>query len=155
MVLLLRGWRRGVPDYFIYFKIVECYVNKTEIHEMPFIEKAIHDGEYVLIRHDGQFTIQEFEESSVSTKKLLDEHRWNRLLVDLRGVMNRVSITDVYYIVNFDKKVFPLVRIGVVFPPGREEDGRFAETVAENRNVKLKAFVDYEQAVTWLTAKQT
>ena len=121
---------------------------------MPFIEKAIHDGEYVLIRHDGQFTIQEFEESTVSTKKLLDEHRWNRLLVDLRGVTNRVSVTDVYYIINFDKKVFPLVKIGVVFPPGREEDARFAETVAENRNVKLKAFVDNEQAMVWLTGKQ-
>ena len=118
---------------------------------MPFIEKAIHDGEYVLIRHDGQFTIQEFEESTVSTKKLLDEHRWNRLLVDLRGVTNRVSVTDVYYIINFEKKVFPLVKIGVVFPPGREEDARFAETVAENCNVKLKAFVDNEQAMVWLT----
>lgn len=122
---------------------------------MPFIEKAIHDGEYVLIRHEGTLTREEFEESTVSTKKLLDEHRWNRLLVDLRGVMNRVPIADVFYIIEFDKKVFPFVRIGVVFPPGREEDGRFADTVAENRSVKLKSFVDYEQAVAWLTAKQT
>jgi len=122
---------------------------------MPFIEKAIRDGEYVHIRHEGQFTREEFEESTVSTKKLLDEHCWNRVLVDLRGVVNRVSIADVFYIIEFDKKIFPLVRIGIVFPPGREEDGRFADTVAENRSVKLKSFTDYEQAVAWLAAKQT
>jgi hypothetical protein len=116
--------------------------------------KAIDVGEFVLVRHEGKFTREEFEESTVSTKKLLDEHRWNRLLVDLRGVMNRVPIADVFYIIEFDKKIFRLVRIGVVFPPGREEDGRFADTVAENRSVKLKSFTDYEKAVVWLTAKQ-
>lgn len=69
--------------------------------------------------------------------------------------MNRVPIADVFYIIEFDKKVFPLVRIGVVFTPGREEDGRFADTVAKNRSLKLKSFVDYEKAVAWLNAKQT
>jgi hypothetical protein len=132
-----------------------CYDNKQEAQEMPFIEKAIHDGEYIFIRHEGRLTIQEYEESTVSTRRLLDEHRWNRLLVDLRDVTNRVSITDVYYIINFDGKVFPLVNIAVIFPPKREENGRFADTVAENRGVKLKSFTDYEKAVAWLTATQT
>ena len=43
----------------------------------------------------------------------------------------------------------------ILCPQGREEDGRFADTVAENRRVKLKSFTDYEQAVAWLTAKKT
>ena len=120
---------------------------------MPFIEKAIHNGKYVLIRHEGQFTRDEFEKSAVSTKNLLDEHRWNRLLVDLRGVTNRVPIVDVYFIIEFDMKVFPFVQIAVVFPPSREEDGRFADNVAANRGVNLKSFTDYEQAVTWLTGQ--
>lgn len=122
---------------------------------MPFAVKAIDVGEFVLVRHEDKLTREEFEESTVSTKKLLDEHCWNRLLVDLRGVVNRVSIADVFYIIEFDKKIFPLVQIAVVFPPGREEDGRFADTVAENRSVKLKSFTDYEQAAAWLTGKQT
>ena len=122
---------------------------------MPFTVEDVDASEYVLIRHEGKFTRDEFEESTVSTKKLLDEHRWNRLLVDLRGVENRVPIADVYYIIEFDKKVFPLIRIGTVFPPGLEEDGKFADTVAENRGVRLKSFTDYEQAVAWLTTKQT
>lgn len=122
---------------------------------MPFAVKAMDVGEFVLVRHEVQFTREEFEESTVSTKKLLDEHCWSRLLVDLRGVVNRVPIADVFYIIEFDKKIFPLVQIAVVFPPGREEDGRFAETVAENRSVNLKSFADYEQAAAWLTGKQT
>jgi hypothetical protein len=122
---------------------------------MPFTMKAINVGEYVLIRHEGRLTREEYEESTASTKRLLDEHRWNRLLVDLRGVANRVPIADVYYIIEFDKEVFPIAKIGVVFPPERQEDGRFADTVSENRGVHLKSFVDYVQAVAWLTDETT
>lgn len=121
---------------------------------MSFTQTAIHEGKYVLIRHEGHLTIQEYEESTVITRRLLDEHRWNRLLVDLREVTSRVSITDVYYIIEFDQKVFPLVKIAVIFPPERAEDGRFADNVAANRSVKLKSFVDCEQAVAWLTSKE-
>jgi hypothetical protein len=122
---------------------------------MSFLEKAINIGEYILIRHEGRFTREEYEESTASTKRLLDEHRWNRLLVDLRGVANRVPIADVYYIIEFDKKVFPIAKVGVVFPPGRDEDGRFADSVAANRGLTLKAFTDYEQAIAWLTNEST
>jgi membrane-associated protease RseP (regulator of RpoE activity) len=126
-----------------------------ETHEMPFTVSAIDDGGYVLVRHEGKLTRQEFEESTVSTRNILAEHQWNKLLIDLRGVANRVSIADVYFIIEFDLRVFPSVIIGVVFPPERKEDGRFADTVAENRGVKLKSFVEYEQAVAWLNEKQT
>jgi hypothetical protein len=122
---------------------------------MSFIEKVIHVGEYVLVRHEGRLTVQEYEESAVSTKRLLDEHRWNRLLIDVRHVVHRVPIADVYYIIEFDRKMFPLVKIAVLFPPERAEDGRFADNVAANRSVKLKSFVDYEQAVAWLISKET
>jgi hypothetical protein len=121
---------------------------------VSFIEKAIHVGEYVLVFHEANLTREEYQKSTVSTKRLLDEHHWNRLLVDLRRVINRVSITDVYYIIEFDLKVFLNVNIAVIFPPGREEYSRFVETVAANRGVHLKTFVDYEQAVAWLTEKQ-
>lgn len=121
---------------------------------MPFREEVIHDGKYVLIKHEGNFTREEYEQSIVSTRKLLDEHRWNRILVDLRDVRNRVSVFDVHYIIEFDSKVFPFVRIAVIFPREREEDGRFADNVAANRGVRLKSFVDYGQAVAWLTSKK-
>lgn len=126
-----------------------------EVHAMPFGEKAIHDGEYVLLRNEGQWTIQEYEEFTATTKRLLDERRWKRLLVDLRDITNRVSVTDIYFIVDSGKKVFPQVRIGVVFPPGREEECRFADMVADNRRVELKSFTVYEQAVAWLTTTET
>ena len=122
---------------------------------MSFIEETNQSGEYILTKHEGNFTIEEFEESTRSTKVLLDEHRWNKLLVDLRGVTNRIPLANVYYIIEFDKKVFPSARIAVVFPLERAEDARFAETVAENRGVNLKAFTDHEKALHWLTPRQT
>jgi len=124
-----------------------------EVNVLFFIEETNHGGEYILIKHEGNFTIEEFEESAHSTKALLAEHRRNRLLVDLRGVTNRIPLANVYYIIEFDKKIFPSAKIAVLFPLEREEDARFAETVAENRGVNLKAFTSHEKALHWLTSR--
>lgn len=123
------------------------------MNALSLIEETNPSGEYILIKHEGIFTIEEFEKSTRSTKALLDEHRWNKLLVDLRGVTNRIPLANVYYIIELDKKVFPSERIAVVFPLEREEDARFAETVAENRGVNLKAFTNNGKALHWLTAR--
>jgi hypothetical protein len=128
---------------------------RTGEMKMSFITKAINIGEYVLVRHEGQLNTPEFEEARLSAKRILNEYHWNRLLVDLRGVINRVSLADVYYFMESNTRVLPFIKIGLLFPPEREENGRFAEQVASNRGVHLKSFVDYEQAVAWLTGKQT
>jgi hypothetical protein len=120
---------------------------------MSLTTKAIHVGEYVLVRHAGT-TRDELVEARSSAKKILNEQRWNRLLIDMRGVEGRVSVTDAYYSMEAIARELSYARIGLVFPPEREEEGRFAETVATNRGVQLKAFTDYEQAVGWLTEKQ-
>ncbi len=120
---------------------------------MSLTTEAIYDGEYVLVRHAGT-TRDEFVEARSIAKRILDEHRWNKLIIDMRGVEGRVSIADAYYSMESIATELSHVRIGLVFPPEREEEGRFAETVATNRGVRLKSFTDYEQAVVWLTDKQ-
>jgi hypothetical protein len=120
---------------------------------MSLTTTAIHVGGYVHVRH-ARTTRDEFEEALSSAKKILAEQRWNRLLIDMRGVEGRVSLADAYYSMESIAREFPLVKIGLVFPPERREEGSFAEIVAANRGVQLKSFMDYEKAVAWLTDKQ-
>ena len=42
----------------------------------------------------------------------------------------------------------------MLFPPSRDGECRFADTVAINRGLKLTSFTDYEKAVAWLIEKQ-
>jgi hypothetical protein len=122
---------------------------------MPFTTEAVAADQYVLIRHEGHLTREELEEGRSSAKKMLEENNWKKLLVDMRGVKNRLASVDVFHVMESNRTVLPFIKIGLVFPPEREEEGRFAENVATNRGGHLKSFVDYEQAVAWLTGKQT
>jgi hypothetical protein len=118
---------------------------------MSFIAKAINVGEYVLVKHEGHFTREEFEEGRSIVKKQLTHHQWKKLLVDMRGVANHTSLADIYYIMESNTRVLPNIKIGLVFPPERQADGKFAEHVATNRGSNLKSFIDYNQAIAWLT----
>jgi hypothetical protein len=120
---------------------------------MSFTAKAVNVDQYVLLRHEGRLTRREFKEGRLSAKRILAEQRWNWLLVDVRSVVNRLPIAEVYYAIETNKSVLPGAKIALVFPPEREEEGKFADMVAANRSVQLKSFMDYEQAVVWLTGK--
>ncbi len=122
---------------------------------MSFITKAVNVGEYVLVRHEIEAIRKEFEEALSNVKRMLDEHRWKKLLIDMRGIESRLGVAEVYYSMESIAKELRYIKIGIVFPPEREEEGNFAENVAINRGVKLKSFVDYEQAEAWLTNELT
>jgi hypothetical protein len=122
---------------------------------MSFIAKTISIGRYALVTHEGKFTREEFEEARSIAKIILDEHRWDKLLVDLRGIVSRMPTADKLFAMESNVRVLPEVKIGLVFPLKLKEEGRFAETVSANRGVNLKSFVDYEQAVAWLTNELT
>ncbi len=63
---------------------------------MSFMVKAINVGEYVLLRYEGQLTTPEIEQSIKSVNELFDDLRWNKLLIDLRNMINRILLADVY-----------------------------------------------------------
>jgi hypothetical protein len=118
---------------------------------MSFSVRAINVGEYVVVRHEGQLTRRQFENARLAAKRLLDENRWKRLLIDVRSAVTRVPIAEVYFVMKSLREVFPDTKIGLIFPPDRADEGKFAETVAVNRGVTLKSFTEYEKAVAWLT----
>jgi hypothetical protein len=123
---------------------------QMEMQEMSFIAKANNVGEYFLIRHEGELTKEGFEEGRSSAKIILDQYNWKNLLVDVRGVDDRISFADVYYIMESNASVLPYIKIALLFPPERREDGIFAAHVAMNRGSHSKSFIDYNQAVAWL-----
>lgn len=118
---------------------------------MSFIIKTINNvSKYVIVEHQGELTREEFEEARAIAKIKLDENSWRNLLIDVRSTVKSMPIADVYYVMESNTKVLPYVNIALVFPPERKREGDFAEIVATNRGVRLRSFIDYDQAVTWL-----
>lgn len=111
---------------------------------MSSIVKAINVGEYVLLRHEGQCTMLHIENSIKSVDALFGDIQWNKLLVDLRNVIDRVRLIDVYYAIEAGKMAFPFAKIGILFSPGCYESNRCGDTVAFNRSLKLKSSMAHE-----------
>ena len=122
---------------------------------MSFIARANKKGKYALVTHEGKFTKEEFEEARSIAKIMLEKHHWNKLLVDLRGIVNRLPAEDKLYAMESNVKVLPHIKIGLVFPLELQEEVTFSDAVSAKHRVNLKSFVDYEQAVAWLTNKLT
>ena len=121
---------------------------------MSFIIKTINNAsKYVIVEHQGELTREEFEEARAIAKIKLDKNKWRKLLIDVRCTVKSMPTVDVYHVMESNIKVLPYVNIALVFPPERKEEGDFAETVAANRGVRLKSFIDYELAVAWLIEK--
>jgi hypothetical protein len=74
--------------------------------------------------------------------------------VDLRHIIDRMRTADKYYVMESNARVLPYVKIALIFSSELVEEGKFAETVAANRGVHLKSFMDHKEAVVWLTYKQ-
>ena len=45
-------------------------------------------------------------------------------------------------------------KIGLLAPMSDMDRARFFETVAQNRGAAIKAFTDFEQAITWLVLRE-
>ena len=117
---------------------------------MPFSTETVQAGEYVLIRYEGTIEGDDFQQAHAAARILLKKHGWRRLLIDFRKVESRINVIDIYYCVTTNWHELRRVSIALLCSPHLKGDGIFAETVAFNRSVRLKSFVDDKMAVAWL-----
>ena len=81
-------------------------------------------------------------------------HNVDRILIDTREATSNTSVLDVWTLA---RKLTPsgLSRVAVVNRPKEDvERGTFLELCATHRGYQLKAFYDFEAAVTWLSEGQ-
>jgi hypothetical protein len=75
----------------------------------------------------------------------------NRLLCDERGLEYRLGTADIYDHANMMAERAPaLGRAAIVCDPACGEDAEFWETVAVNRGLMVRMFMDIDEARRWL-----
>jgi hypothetical protein len=76
--------------------------------------------------------------------------------MDGRGAEAMLSIAELYElgVALADHPSLRRNKIGLLVPMRGVYDARFFESVAVNRGVDIRAFTDFEQAITWLIMRE-
>jgi hypothetical protein len=121
---------------------------------MPFETRKIEEDEFVLSRFDGLLTLAELEAGRRQIKEVLQQCRWEKVLVDLRGVQPAVSTLELLEFNKAHATELPHTQIAVLIDHGLGGDGKFSENVAVSRGVNYRIFFDEDSAKKWLTRKR-
>jgi hypothetical protein len=117
--------------------------------------RVLDDGILEIV-HTGRMTIQEATESRNEAAGIMKERGLRYVLADVSQTDHSEATMDLYEFNASHYDVLPpRTRIAVVIPqdPAQVESARFAETVALNRGIAMKIFLEYDDAIQWLRQK--
>jgi hypothetical protein len=119
---------------------------------MSFVAKKVKEKQCVLLTFKGDVTIWELEESRAAIKNILQEAReYKKILVDMQKASLAVSTINIHQFVSSHvDELPPGCLIAVIVHPNDWATAIFAENVAFNRRVYLRAFRDDLHAYAWL-----
>jgi len=117
---------------------------------MPFFADAMNEGAYVLVEFEGKLTREELEAGRWTAQKLLEASGCGKLLIDFTAMLRRISTADIYIFAESLKVFPPGMKIGLIIPLEQKWSAEFAETLAANRGICLKVYIDHETAKIWL-----
>lgn len=108
----------------------------------------------VYVVHTGDLSAEELSGARAEAHAVLDEHRWNRLLVDvtlLHSVPTCLELLD--HAKGLAACASRPMRVALVVRPEQQRPAKFFEMTARHGRVFVTYFLNPDQAVAWL--KQT
>lgn len=121
---------------------------------MPTNIKIIHTQDFIRAKPDG---VLDLTASRNLLKDLVTESETAgkyHVLVDTRGADVRLSTTDIFNLGVAVAAASARDKVALLVPPGEQVNASFLETVSYNRGANLRAFTDFETAITWLIMKE-
>ena len=118
--------------------------------------KVLEDG-IVEIVHTGRMTIKEATASRQEAAAIMKSRNLRLVLADVSDTDHDQSTADLFDFNASQYDVFPhFTRLSVVIPPdaGHLSSAQFAETVAVNRGIAMKIFLNKDDAMKWLRGPQ-
>jgi hypothetical protein len=119
---------------------------------MPHTIRVLEDGILEIV-HTGRMTIQEATESRNEAAGIMNERGLRYVLADVSQTDHSEATMDLYEFNASHYEVFPpRTRLAVVIPPdpSKAKSAEFAETVALNRGIAMRIFLEYDDAIRWL-----
>ena len=123
---------------------------------MPTNIKIIHTQDFIRAKPDGVLDLSASRDLLKDLIAEFDTAGKYHVLVDTRGADVRLSITSIYElgIAIAAEPALAREKIALLVPPEEKVDAGFFENVSRNRGANLRAFTDFETAITWLIMKE-
>jgi hypothetical protein len=123
---------------------------------MPTTIKIIHAHDFIRVKPDGVLDLTASRELLKDLVAGLDTAGKYHVLVDTRGADVRLSTVEIFDlgVAVAEEPALGREKVAVLVPPEDEVDADFFETVSVNRGADLRAFTEFETAITWLIMKE-
>jgi hypothetical protein len=124
---------------------------------MPTDIRIIHAHDFIKATPDGRLDFERAKEvllEIVSASSALADYE---IIIDTRRVQTRMSVFDLWYLaLELENLRKPFSRKTAILCPNEQFDSaEFFALCARNRNLQIRAFTSFEEAIEWLVAKQT
>jgi len=110
------------------------------------------DGDVLVVTFTGQSTEKNAHAMTKRYFKIVLGTGLKKVLVDIRPLKGRLSESNTYFLVrNLPAKPAPSdIKTAIVELQEYQNYAEFLETTSENAGVRLRIFLDYEKALSWL-----
>jgi len=123
---------------------------------MPVNVKVINTKEFIRTTATGALDFTASKQAILDIASQIKKPGEYEVLIDTRGAEATLSITELYQlgVALADHPSLRRSKIGLLAKISGMDEARFLENVAHNRGVGIRAFTDFEQALTWLILKE-
>jgi hypothetical protein len=123
---------------------------------MPVNVKVINTKDFIKTNATGVLDFAASKQAILDIASQIKQPDEYEVLVDTRGAEAMLSITDLYELgkILADHPSLNRSKICLLGPMSDVDKVQFFELVAQNRGVRIMAFTDFEQAITWLIMRE-
>jgi hypothetical protein len=124
---------------------------------MPTDIRIIHAHDFIKATLDGQLDLERAKEALLEIASASSALAEYEIILDTRKAESGMSIFDLWYLAleleKFRKTFFR--KTAVLCPLEGFDSAEFFALCAKNRNLQIRAFTSFEEAIEWLVANQT
>ena len=119
---------------------------------MPVNVKIIHTKDFIKTTATGVLDFEASKQSILDIASQITQPGEYDVLMDNRAAEATLSTTDLYELGQSlaEHPALHQSKMGILVPERAMEQAAFFENVAANRGVRIKAFTNFEEAITWL-----
>jgi hypothetical protein len=117
---------------------------------MSFFINPDNEDLCIYLTYEGDCSMIEIMSARYEANALLAEKRWNRMVVDITGLLSQFAAHELFALAKGLSADLPeSVRVALIARPDQAKQAKLIENVARNDGLFLSFFLDVEEATIW------
>jgi len=117
---------------------------------MSCVINPVKEDLCVYLTYEGHCSMIEIMSARYEANALLSARHWNRIVVDITGLLSRFVAHEVFAFAKSLSADLPAsVRVALVARPDQAKQAKLIENVARNDGLFLSFFLDVDKATIW------